>query len=73
MSHAIAIRSITKPPRLAAKSGGISMNIGLSNKKLAKLLGVDEGTVANWEKNTQLPLSRGMGKILSVIHKNTTQ
>ncbi|MBY0533741.1 MAG: helix-turn-helix domain-containing protein [Rickettsiaceae bacterium] len=27
----------------------------MSNEKLAALLGVDEGTVANWENNRQCP------------------
>jgi DNA-binding transcriptional regulator YiaG len=42
---------------------------GLSNEKLATLLEVDEGTVANWERNKRLPLARSLNKVLSVIVK----
>lgn len=42
---------------------------GLSNEKLAKVLGVDEGTVANWERNKRLPISRSIDSVLSVINK----
>ena len=42
---------------------------GLSNQNLAKLLGVDEGTVAHWERNRRLPLARSMKKVLSVLNK----
>jgi len=44
---------------------------GLNNEKLAKLLRVDEGTVANWERNKRLPLKRSMKNVLSVMSKNT--
>lgn len=44
---------------------------GLSNEKLAILLGVDEGTVANWERNKRVPAKKRLKNVLSVIHKNT--
>jgi DNA-binding transcriptional regulator YiaG len=44
---------------------------GLSNEKLAKLLAVDEGTVANWERNKRLPLARSLDRVLSIIVKDT--
>ena len=44
---------------------------GLSNEKLAKVLGVDESTVANWERNKRLPLARKLESVLLVINKNT--
>ncbi|SJZ78386.1 helix-turn-helix domain-containing protein [Sediminibacterium ginsengisoli] len=44
---------------------------GLSNEKFAKLLKVDEGTVANWERNKRVPLAQGMKKVLFVIEKAT--
>lgn len=40
---------------------------GMSTKKLAKLLGVDEGTVSGWERNERVPRKRRMEKVLSVI------
>jgi DNA-binding XRE family transcriptional regulator len=40
---------------------------GLSNEKLATLLEVDEGTVANWERNKWFPLARSLEKVLSII------
>jgi DNA-binding transcriptional regulator YiaG len=40
---------------------------GLSNEKLAKVLGVDEGTIANWERNKRLPLARSLDIVLSII------
>ena len=43
---------------------------GLSNRKLAKVLGVDEGTVAEWERNRRLPLARSMEKVLLILNKN---
>ena len=46
---------------------------GLSNEKLAKVLRVDEGTVANWERNKRLPLTRSMDKVLSVICNDAAQ
>ncbi|MDP1972847.1 MAG: helix-turn-helix transcriptional regulator [Sediminibacterium sp.] len=46
---------------------------GLNNEKLAKLLGMDEGTVANWEGNKRVPLRRNFKYVLSVINKNTAQ
>jgi DNA-binding XRE family transcriptional regulator len=42
---------------------------GLSNEKLAKELGVDETTVANWERNKRVPLARSMEIVLSAINK----
>ncbi len=44
---------------------------GLSNEKLAKLLGVDETTIANWERNKQKPLNKIMKTVLSILTKNT--
>jgi len=44
---------------------------GLSNEKLAKVLGVDETTVAQWERNQRLPLARSMDIVLSIITTNT--
>ncbi|MEO8173112.1 MAG: hypothetical protein ABI581_08520 [Sediminibacterium sp.] len=46
---------------------------GLSNKKLAKLLQVDEATVENWERNRRLPLKRSTDMVLLVINKNAAQ
>jgi DNA-binding XRE family transcriptional regulator len=46
---------------------------GLSNEKLAKVLGVDETTVAQWERNKRVPLVRSLDKVLSIIHKNAAQ
>lgn len=46
---------------------------GLSNEKFAKLLGVDEGTVARWEKDERLPLARSMKKIPSILRIDTPQ
>lgn len=46
---------------------------GLSNRKLAKVLGVDAGTVAKWERNKGLPLTRSLDIVLSVITKTTAQ
>lgn len=46
---------------------------GLSNEKLANLLEVDEGTVANWERNKRVPLARSLDIVLSVINKNAAQ
>ena len=43
---------------------------GLSNEKLAKLLEVDEGTVAGWEQNKRLPKSRNVGYVLSILNRN---
>jgi DNA-binding transcriptional regulator YiaG len=40
---------------------------GLNNEKLAKLLRVDEGTVANWERNKRVPLKRSLKAVLLVI------
>ncbi|MDP3666864.1 MAG: helix-turn-helix domain-containing protein [Sediminibacterium sp.] len=42
---------------------------GLSNEKLAKLLDVDEGTVAQWVQNKRLPLKRSMKHVLSVVQR----
>lgn len=42
---------------------------GLSNKRLANLLGVDEGTVAGWERSERKPLKRSMEVVLSVVNK----
>ena len=44
---------------------------GLNNKRLAKLLGADEGTVANWERNKRVPAKKRMKYVLSVIRKST--
>jgi DNA-binding transcriptional regulator YiaG len=44
---------------------------GLSNEKLAKLLGVDETTIANWERNKRKPSNKIMKTVLSVLTKNT--
>lgn len=44
---------------------------GLNNEKLAKLLEVDEGTVANWERNKRVPAKKRMKYVLSVIYKST--
>jgi DNA-binding transcriptional regulator YiaG len=44
---------------------------GLNNEKLAKLLRVDETTVASWELNNRRPLKRSMNFVLSVIQKTT--
>jgi len=46
---------------------------GMSNERLAKVLGVDEGTVAQWERNKRLPLKRSMDIVLSIINKNAAQ
>jgi DNA-binding XRE family transcriptional regulator len=43
---------------------------GYSNKRLAKLLGVDEGTVAKWGRNDCVPLARSMERVLEVVNKN---
>lgn len=43
---------------------------GLSNEKLAKLLGVDESTVANWERNKRMPLGRSMKRVLLALNTN---
>jgi DNA-binding transcriptional regulator YiaG len=43
---------------------------GLSNEKLARQLGVDERTIANWERNLKRPLARSLKHVLSVIHSN---
>ncbi|NCI48725.1 helix-turn-helix transcriptional regulator [Sediminibacterium roseum] len=43
---------------------------GLSNLKLAKMLGVDEGTVANWERNKCLPHKEALKGLLSTLNKN---
>jgi transcriptional regulator with XRE-family HTH domain len=43
---------------------------GLSNEKLAKLLGVDAGTVAQWERDKRLPLKRSIDIVLSIIDQN---
>ena len=45
---------------------------GLNNERLAKLLGADEGTVANWERNRRVPTKKRMKYVLSVI-TNTSQ
>ncbi len=45
---------------------------GLSNEKLAKLLEVDEGTVAKWERNKRVPTKKRLKYVLSVIQKYTT-
>ncbi|WP_369751276.1 helix-turn-helix domain-containing protein [Asinibacterium sp. OR53] len=45
---------------------------GMSTKKLAKLLGVDEGTVAQWERNETKPLARSMSRIISILHTKAT-
>jgi DNA-binding transcriptional regulator YiaG len=45
---------------------------GLNNKRVAKLLGADEGTVANWERNKRVPAKKRMKYVLSVI-TNTSQ
>lgn len=42
---------------------------GMNNEKLANLLGVDEGTVASWERNKRLPLRRSMKLVLSILNK----
>lgn len=43
---------------------------GLSNEKLAKLLKVDEGTIAGWERGDRLPMKRRLNYVLLVITKN---
>ncbi|TAJ54775.1 MAG: transcriptional regulator [Chitinophagaceae bacterium] len=43
---------------------------GLSNEKLAKLLNVDESTVANWERNKRVPLGRSMKRVLLALNTN---
>jgi DNA-binding transcriptional regulator YiaG len=43
---------------------------GMSNERLAKFLGVDETTVANWERNRRLPLARSLEKVLAIISVN---
>lgn len=45
---------------------------GLSNEKLAKLLGADESTVANWERNKRVPTKKRLKYVLSIINKNTS-
>jgi transcriptional regulator with XRE-family HTH domain len=40
---------------------------GLSNEKLAKLLGVDEGTVAGWVRNERVPLARSIAAIETLL------
>ncbi len=42
---------------------------GLSNRKLAKVLKVDESTVAQWERNTRMPLKRNMEIVFLIITK----
>ena len=37
---------------------------GLSQKKLAQLLKIDESTIGNWEKDENLPLKRNLQKLL---------
>jgi transcriptional regulator with XRE-family HTH domain len=37
---------------------------GLSQKKLAKLLKINESTIGNWEKDENLPLKRNLQKLL---------
>lgn len=44
---------------------------GMNNEKLAKLFGVDEGTVLNWERNKRVPARKRMKYVLSVINKST--
>lgn len=44
---------------------------GLSNEKLAKQLGIYEGTVARWEYNKKSPSVKRLQFVLSVISKNT--
>lgn len=46
---------------------------GLSTKKLAKLLGVDEGTVSKWVRNECVPLARSREKVFSIITNTTAQ
>ena len=43
---------------------------GLSYRKLAKLFDADPATVAEWERNSRVPLKRSMDIVLSVITKN---
>ncbi|WP_363265811.1 helix-turn-helix domain-containing protein [Sediminibacterium sp.] len=45
---------------------------GLSNWKLGKQLGVDEATVANWERNQRVPTKKRMKYVLSLITKHTS-
>jgi DNA-binding transcriptional regulator YiaG len=40
---------------------------GVSNEKLAKQLGVDEGTVAKWEQNRRVPKAKQYKIVLSLI------
>lgn len=46
---------------------------GFSNEKLAKVLGLDEGTVTNWERNKHLPHARILDRVLSVVSKTSHQ
>ena len=46
---------------------------GYSNEKLAKVLGVDESTIANWEGNRRIPAKKRLKYVLSVINKNAAQ
>lgn len=47
--------AVTLPEQLIAKR----RELGLSIKKAAKLIGVDEGTFARWESGTGTPLQHG--------------
>lgn len=40
---------------------------GMSTKKLAKVLGVDEGTVSQWERNERVPMKGRMEKVLAAL------
>ncbi len=44
---------------------------GLSYRKLGKVFDADPATVAEWERNTCVPLARSMDIVLSVIVQNT--
>jgi len=57
------------PDETSAKSLGEKLRYfrrvqGLSQKKLAQLLKIDESTIGNWEKDENLPLKRNLQKLL---------
>lgn len=44
----------------------------LNNENVAKVLGVGESRLSNWERNRRVPAKKRMKFVLSVIHKSTT-
>ena len=44
--------------------------LGLSRKQTAKLLGMDEGSLAHWEKGQRQPTGKRVGTVVKLLHRN---